>query len=97
MPSEWNRSEIEETGEFDLESLFLLLSHAIERIGAKRVVLDTIESLFSGVPQPGDRARASSRPLFRWLKEHAVTAIITGERASTGSPARGSRSTSPTA
>lgn len=73
------RSEIEETGEYDLEGLFVRLGHAIERIGAKRVVLDTIEALFSGL---GNTAvlRAELRRLFRWLKERGVTAIITGER-----------------
>jgi len=73
------RSEIEETGEYDLEGLFIRLGHAIDSIGAKRVVLDTIEALFSGL---SDTAilRAELRRLFRWLKEKGVTAIITGER-----------------
>jgi len=73
------RSEIEETGEYDLEGLFIRLNHSIESIGAKRVVLDTIESLFSGLPNPLI-LRAELRRLFRWLKEKGVTAIITGER-----------------
>jgi circadian clock protein KaiC len=73
------RSEIEETGEFDLEGLFIRLGHAIDSIGAKRVVLDTIEWLFSGLPNPLI-LRAELRRLFRWLKEKGVTAIITGER-----------------
>jgi circadian clock protein KaiC len=73
------RSEIEETGEYDLEGLFIRLGHAIDSIGAKRVVLDTIESLFSGLPNPLI-LRAELRRLFRWLKEKGVTAIITGER-----------------
>ena len=73
------RSEIEETGEFDLEGLFIRLGHAIDSIGAKRVVLDTIESLFSGLPNPLI-LRAELRRLFRWLKDKGVTAIITGER-----------------
>ena len=73
------RSEIEETGEYDLEGLFIRLGHAIDSIGAKRVVLDTIETLFGGL---GDTAvlRAELRRLFRWLKDKGVTAIITGER-----------------
>ena len=73
------RSEIEETGEYDLEGLFLRLGHAIDTIGAKRVVLDTLEALFSGLP---DEAiiRAELRRLFRWLKEKGVTAVITCER-----------------
>ena len=73
------RSEIEETGEYDLEGLFIRLNQAIDSIGAKRVVLDTIESLFAGLPNPLI-LRAELRRLFRWLKEKGVTAIITGER-----------------
>ena len=73
------RSEIEETGEYDLEGLFIRLNAAIESIGAKRVVLDTIEALFSGLQNEGI-LRAELRRLFRWLKDKGVTAIITGER-----------------
>jgi len=73
------RSEIEETGEYDLEALFIRLGYAIDTIGAKRVVLDTIESLFAGLPNQLI-LRAELRRLFRWLKEKGVTAIITGER-----------------
>ncbi len=76
------RSEIEETGEYDLEGLFVRLNYAIDSIGAKRVVLDTIESLFAGL---GNEAilRAELRRLFRWLKDKGVTAIITAERGET--------------
>ena len=73
------RSEIEETGEYDLEALFIRLGYAIDSIGAKRVVLDTIESLFAGLPNQLI-LRAELRRLFRWLKDKGVTAIITGER-----------------
>lgn len=73
------RSEIEETGEYDLEALFLRLGHAIDSIGAKRVVLDTLEALFSALPNEAI-VRAELRRLFRWLKERGVTAVITGER-----------------
>jgi circadian clock protein KaiC len=73
------RSEIEETGEYDLEGLFIRLNAAIESVGAKRVVLDTIEALFSGLQNEGI-LRAELRRLFRWLKDKGVTAIITGER-----------------
>lgn len=73
------RSEIEETGEYDLEGLFIRLNYAIDSIGAKRVVLDTIESLFAGLPNQLI-LRAELRRLFRWLKAKGVTAIITGER-----------------
>lgn len=73
------RSEIEETGEFDLEGLFIRLNYAIETIGAKRVVIDTIESLFGGLPNQSI-LRAEIRRLFRWLKDKGVTSVITGER-----------------
>ncbi|PKP06382.1 MAG: KaiC 1 [Bacteroidetes bacterium HGW-Bacteroidetes-5] len=73
------RSEIEETGEYDLEALFIRLGYAIDSIGAKRVVLDTIESLFAGLPNQLI-LRAELRRLFRWLKDKGVTAIITGEK-----------------
>jgi len=73
------RSEIEETGEYDLEGLFIRLNYAIDTIGAKRVVLDTIESLFAGLPNQLI-LRAELRRLFRWLKDKGVTSIITGER-----------------
>ena len=73
------RSEIEETGEYDLEGLFIRLGFAIDSIGAKRVVLDTIESLFAGLPNQLI-LRAELRRLFRWLKSKGVTSIITGER-----------------
>lgn len=73
------RSEIEETGEYDLEGLFIRLEHAINSVGAKRVVLDTIENLFSGLSNT-TILRAELRRLFGWLKEKGVTAVITGER-----------------
>ncbi len=73
------RSEIEEAGEYDLEGLFIRLGAAIDAIGAKRVVLDTIETLFAGLPNKLI-LRAELRRLFRWLKDKGVTAIITGER-----------------
>jgi circadian clock protein KaiC len=73
-----DRSEIEETGEYDLEGLFIRLGHAVDAIGAKRVVLDTLEALFSGLPSHAI-LRAELRRLFRWLKERGLTALITGE------------------
>jgi circadian clock protein KaiC len=73
------RSEIEETGDYDLEGLFIRLGYAIDSIGARRVVLDTIESLFAGLSNE-TILRAELRRLFRWLKEKGVTAVITGER-----------------
>jgi circadian clock protein KaiC len=73
------RSEIEETGDYDLEGLFVRLGFAIDSIGARRVVLDTIESLFSGLSNQSI-LRAELRRLFRWLKDKGVTAVITGER-----------------
>src|SRR3954471_8720477 len=74
-----NRNEIEENGEYDLEGLFIRLGHAIDSIGAKRVVLDTIESLFSGLNNQAI-LRAELRRLFAWLKDRNITAIITAER-----------------
>ncbi|MFA6472375.1 MAG: circadian clock protein KaiC [Candidatus Latescibacterota bacterium] len=71
--------EREDGGEYDLEALFVRIHHAIESIEAKRVVLDTIESLFSGVQNPLI-LRAKLRRLFSWLKKKGVTTIITGER-----------------
>ncbi|HYE04199.1 MAG TPA: circadian clock protein KaiC [Planctomycetota bacterium] len=73
------RHDIEETGEYDLEGLFVRLGHAIDTIGAKRVVLDSLEALF-GIFNNVAILRAELRRLFRWLKERGVTAIITGER-----------------
>jgi circadian clock protein KaiC len=73
------RSEIEEVGDYDLEGLFVRLDYAIQKIGARRVVLDTIESLFAGLNNAAV-LRAELRRLFRWLKDRGVTAIITGER-----------------
>jgi circadian clock protein KaiC len=73
------RNEIEETGDYDLEGLFVRLNYAIDSIGAKRVALDTIETLFSGLSNEAI-LRAELRRLFRWLKDKGVTAVITGER-----------------
>ena len=73
------RSEIEDTGEYDLEGLFVRLGYAIDTVGAKRVVLDTVEALFAALPNE-NILRAELRRLFRWLKERGVTAVITGER-----------------
>ncbi len=73
------RGEIEQSGEYNLEGLFIRIHHAIESIGAKRVVLDTVESLFSGLPNPLI-LRAELRRLLHWLKKKGVTTIITAER-----------------
>ena len=73
------RSEIEETGEYDLEGLFIRLDHALRSIRARRIVLDTIESLFAGLSNAG-LLRAELRRLFGWLKDRVITAVITGER-----------------
>jgi circadian clock protein KaiC len=77
------RSEIEEAGEYDLEGLFIRLGFAIDSIGAKRVVLDTLEALFGGLSNEAI-LRAELRRLFRWLKTKGVTAIITAERGEGG-------------
>ncbi|SDS13099.1 circadian clock protein KaiC [Opitutus sp. GAS368] len=71
--------EVHESGEYDLEGLFVRLNHAIDSIGAKRVVLDTLEALFAGLRNEGI-LRAELRRLFRWLKDKGVTAVITAER-----------------
>jgi len=73
------RSEIEETGEYDLEGLFIRLDDALRTTGARRIVLDTIESLFAGLSNAGV-LRAELRRLFSWLRERGITAVITGER-----------------
>ena len=74
-----DRSEIEETGEYDLEGLFVRLDHAINQIGARRVMLDTIETLFGGLRDTGI-LRAELRRLFRWLRDRKMTTIVTAER-----------------
>src|SRR3990172_2619320 len=73
------RSEIEETGEYDLDGLFIRIADAVQKVGARRIVLDTIESLFSELPNPGI-LRAEIRRLFGWLKQKGLTAVITAER-----------------
>ncbi len=73
------RTEIEETGEYDLDGLFIRLGFAIDTIGAKRVVLDTLEVLFAALPNLAV-VRAELHRLFRWLKSKGVTAVVTGER-----------------
>ncbi|MGB8832897.1 MAG: ATPase domain-containing protein, partial [Candidatus Sulfotelmatobacter sp.] len=74
-----DRSEIDETGDYDLEGLFIRLAAAIDSVGAKRVVLDTIENLFAGLQNEGI-LRGELRRLFRWLKDRGVSAVITAER-----------------
>ncbi|HVS77171.1 MAG TPA: circadian clock protein KaiC, partial [Steroidobacteraceae bacterium] len=73
-----DRSEIEETGEYDLEGLFVRLDHAVRSVGARRVVLDTIESLFGGLSNE-TILRAELRRLLRWLKDRGLTTVVTGE------------------
>jgi circadian clock protein KaiC len=74
-----DRAEIEEAGDYDLEGLFVRLAHAIDSIGATRVVIDTLEALFSGFSNEA-LLRAELRRLFRWLKDRGVTAVVTGEQ-----------------
>lgn len=73
------RAEIEATGEYNLDGLFIRLGFAIDAIGAKRVVLDTVDTLFAALPNPAI-LRMELRRLFDWLKDKGVTAIVTGER-----------------
>jgi circadian clock protein KaiC len=74
-----SRSEISETGEYDLDGLFIRIADAVERVGAKRIVLDTLEALFAELPNPGI-LRAEIRRLFAWLKQKGLTTVITAER-----------------
>lgn len=74
-----DKSEIAETGEYDLEGLFIRLNGAIDSVGAKRVLLDTPETLFAGLSNVGI-LRSELRRLFGWLKDKGVSAVITGER-----------------
>lgn len=78
-----DRSELTEAGEYNLEGLFIRLGLVIDSIGAKRVVLDTMENLFSGFSNQAI-LRAEIRRLFTWLKEKGVTTVITGERGDEG-------------
>lgn len=74
-----DRAEIEEAGDYDLEGLFVRLAHAIDSVGATRVVVDTLEALFSGFSNEA-LLRAELRRMFRWLKDRGVTAVVTGEQ-----------------
>ena len=74
-----SRGEIAETGEYDLDGLFIRIADAVKRVGAKRIVLDTIESLFGELPNPAI-LRAELRRLFGWLKENGLTTVVTAER-----------------
>src|SRR5580704_2783305 len=71
--------EIQESGDYDLEGLFIRLQSAVDAVGAKRVMFDTLEALFSGFKNPGI-LRAEFRRLFRWLKDRGLTTVITAER-----------------
>ncbi len=74
-----SRSEIAESGEYDLDGLFIRIADAVGRVGARRIVLDTIEALFGELPNPGI-LRAEIRRLFAWLKQQGLTTVITAER-----------------
>ncbi len=91
-----DRSQIAEAGEYSLDGLFIRLEHAVKAIQAKRVVLDSIEALFAGV---ADSAilRSELHRLFRWLEDHKLTAIVTGESGTNTLTRQGWRNTSPTA
>ena len=79
-----DRANLEQSGAYDLEGLFVRLGHAIDTIGARRVALDTIETLFAGLPNEAI-LRAELRRLFGWLKNKGVTAVLTGERGADNS------------
>jgi circadian clock protein KaiC len=72
------RNQITETGEYNLEGLFIRLAHAVKAIKAKRIVLDSVEALFSGLTD-STMLRAELRRLFHWLEDHKLTAVVTGE------------------
>jgi circadian clock protein KaiC len=74
-----DKTEIQETGEYDLSGLFIRMAHAIESVKAKRILLDTIENLFLGLENTAV-LRSEIRRLFYWLKERGMTAVVTGER-----------------
>jgi circadian clock protein KaiC len=74
-----SRSEIAETGEYDLEGLFIRIADAVQRVGARRVVLDTLEVLFGELSNPGI-LRGEIRRLFAWLKQQGLTTVVTAER-----------------
>lgn len=78
-----DRQAIIETGDFDLEGLFIRLAHAVDRVKAKRVVLDSIDTLFAGIPNEAI-LRGELRRLFDWLKERGLSTVITAERGETG-------------
>ena len=81
------RSEIAETGDYDLEGLFIRMDYAAKTVGAKRVAIDTLEALFAGLPNHAV-LRAELRRLFRWLKDKKLTTVITGERGDASSITR---------
>ncbi len=81
------RSEIEETGEYDLEGLFVRLGCAIDSVGAKRVAIDSLEALFAALPTEAI-LRAELRRLFQWLKMRGLTAVITAEQGRSGNLTR---------
>lgn len=74
-----DRQEMHETGEYDLEALFIRLGHAVKTVGARRVVLDTIDALFAGIPNEAI-VRSELRRLFDWLKDRQLSTVITAER-----------------
>ena len=74
-----SRTEMAETGEYDLDGLFIRIADAVQRVGAKRIVLDTLEVLFGELPNPGI-LRGEVRRLFAWLKARGLTTVVTAER-----------------
>ena len=72
------RNQIAETGEYNLDGLFIRVAHAVKTINAKRVVLDSVEALFSGIADT-TILRSELRRLFRWLEDQKLTAVVTGE------------------
>ncbi|WP_240236172.1 circadian clock protein KaiC [Nocardioides sp. CFH 31398] len=75
--------DLVQSGAFDLEGLLLRLAAAIDAVGARRVVLDTVETLFSTLPDETTVRREFAR-LLRWLKERDLTVVVTAERGQQG-------------
>lgn len=70
-------------GPFDLDGLFLRLDAAVASVGARRLVIDTIESLF-GRLHDEVALRGELVRLFHWIKARGLTAVITGEQGQGG-------------
>jgi circadian clock protein KaiC len=71
--------EVPKTGDFNLQALFVRIQSALQRVHARRIVLDSIEALFAALPDH-KTLRSELERLFYWLKHQQLTAIVTAER-----------------